>query len=370
MRILMVSMNSIHFQRWSEQLRDSDHEIHWFDINGGQKNQSLDFVEQHINWKYRFKKGRYFFKKISKKIPFLKPFFERNIEEVFKEKLEIIQPDIVHSFALYVSCTPILETMKQSKIPWVYSSWGSDLFYFKDVPKYRKDIEVVLPELEYLFTDCHRDQHLAKSLGFSGVSLGVFPGGGGFPLHEIETYKKPIKDRTIILVKGYQGRSGRAIQVLKALKKIENALIDYQVVVFGCTDEVLQFKESTNFNGVFYEHMSHKEILKLMGSSLVYIGNSNSDGMPNTLLEAICLGVFPIQSNPGRASEEVIDNGVNGLLIENCEDVDEISKSVHKAISNHEMIKNAYVINQEICKQWDRKKIQQAVIKSYNTITV
>ena len=103
MKILMVSMNSIHFQRWSEQLRDSGHEIHWFDIHGGQGSTSLDFVKQHTNWKYRFKKGRYLFKKISSAVPFLRSIFERDVEKVFKKKIEAIQPDVVHSFALYLS---------------------------------------------------------------------------------------------------------------------------------------------------------------------------------------------------------------------------------------------------------------------------
>jgi glycosyltransferase involved in cell wall biosynthesis len=369
MKILMVSMNSIHFQRWSEQLRDSGHEVYWFDIYGGVENQSLDFVTQYTGWKYRLKKGRYLFKKIGNKIPFLKHAFERNVAKVFKEQLTLIQPDIVHSFALYVSCTPILHVMKKSQIPWVYSSWGSDLFYYKDIPAYRKDIEIVLPEINYLFTDCHRDQTLAKELGFSGTSLGVFPGGGGFPLKEIKNYIKPIKDRKVILVKGYQGRSGRAIPVLKALKNIEKELNDYEVVVFGCSPEIIRFQKETKSQGTFHERLSHTDVLKLMGTSLIYIGNSNSDGMPNTLLEAICLGAFPIQSNPGGATAEVITHADNGLLISNCEDVDEIADLLYKAINDQEMIKKASIINQNICKQWDRMEIQQKVIHSYNEIT-
>ena len=370
MKIVMVSMNSIHFRRWSEQLRNSKHEIHWFDVNGGPENKQLDFVTQHVNWKYRFKKGHYFFKKVTSKLPFLKPIFERNIEKVFRKKIKEIQPDVVHSFALYVSCTPILQVMKQSKIPWVYSSWGSDLFYFKEVPRYRRDIEVVLPEIDYLFTDCLRDQGLAKSLGFSGESLGVFPGGGGFPIEKLKQYHTPISDRKIILVKGYQGRSGRAIPVLKALKALESKLVNFEIVVFGCSSEVIEYKDENNLKGIFHKQLSYDEVLKLMGAALVYIGNSNSDGMPNTLLEAMCLGAFPIQSNPGGATAEVITDGINGYLISDCEGVDEISDIIQRAISNLEMIAKSFEINQNLCKQWDRIEIQQKVMQSYSKISV
>ncbi len=369
MKILMVSMNSIHFQRWTEQLRDSGHEVHWFDIRGGGENVSLDFVIQHTNWKYRFKKGRYLFKKISHALPFLTGLFERNTATIFQKKLQEIQPDVVHSFALYVSCTPILKVMKASKTPWIYSSWGSDLFYFKDIPSYRKDIESVLPEIDYLFTDCHRDQTLAKTLGFSGTSLGVFPGGGGFYLKETAAHIKPTTARTTILVKGYQGRSGRAIPVLKALKNIENQLDSYQVVVFGCSPETLDFQAQAPKEWVFHKQMSHHGILKLMGSSLVYIGNSNSDGMPNTLLEAICMGAFPIQSNPGNASAEVITAGTNGLLIEDCEAITEIEKQLLEALQNPTLIATAFLHNQELKKQWARDTIQSQVINAYETVS-
>ncbi|WP_299213168.1 glycosyltransferase family 4 protein [uncultured Dokdonia sp.] len=370
MKILMVSMNSIHFQRWTEQLRDSGHEVHWFDVRGGAGNASLDFVKQHINWKYRFKKGRYLFKKISTKLPFLTAFFERNIETIFKEKLQEIQPDVVHSFALYVSCTPILNVMKASKIPWIYSSWGSDLFYFKDIPSYRRDIEAVLPEINYLFTDCHRDQELAKTLGFSGRSLGVFPGGGGFELEETKSYIKPIADRKLILVKGYQGRSGRAIPILQALNAMKKELNDYEVVVFGCSPETLDFKVNVPSQWIFHKQMSHHGILKLMGASVVYIGNSNSDGMPNTVLEAICMGAFPIQSNPGDATAEVITPEINGLLIEDCEDPAEIEKHILMALQNQELVATAFLYNQDLKKQWERQTIQQSVLKAYDTIKV
>ena len=43
--------------------------------------------------------------------------------------------------------------------------------------------------------------------------------------------------------------------------------------------------------------------------------------MSNTLLEAIVMGAFPIQLNPGGVTSEIIENGNNGLLIENPDSV-------------------------------------------------
>ena len=115
--------------------------------------------------------------------------------------------------------------------------------------------------------------------------------------------------------------------------------------------------------------LPHIEILKLMGEALIYIGNSNSDGMPNTLLEAIGMGAFPIQSNPGGASAEVITNNENGLLIEDYENVEEIKNLILNGLSNSKLVEKAFIINQmEIKPNFEIDKIKTNVLKAYNKV--
>ena len=55
-----------------------------------------------------------------------------------------VQPDVVHSFAMHLSCFPIYNTMKKyPNVKWVYSSWGSDLFFYKDNEMEAKKIKDV-----------------------------------------------------------------------------------------------------------------------------------------------------------------------------------------------------------------------------------
>lgn len=336
----MVSIPSLHFFRWTSQLQDSGHEVYWFDITGmSEKSERLNWVSQKVSWKLKWNyPGRLFVKKKFPKVyQFLQRFNEYKTASVFEHYLNEIKPDVVHSFALYLSCTPIISVMeKQPNQKWIYSSWGSDLFYFQNDKKYLKDIKRVLPRVNYLFTDCKRDYDIAKKYGFSGDFLGVFPGGGGFDLVHMEQFKLPFDKRNVILLKGFQGRSGRAISVLKAMEFLKNELSDYSIVVFGSDKETLDYvkksilKDWPNFQII--GKVSHQEVIELMGKSKIYIGNSNSDGIPNTLLEAICMEVYPVQSNPGGATAEVINHGVNGLLIENCEDVSEIKSKILDAI--------------------------------------
>jgi len=118
MKILLVSMQSIHVTRWTQQLEHAGHEVYWFNIRGGERNSQLPWVKQYTDWHQRFPniKGRYMLKKLGKKIRPLGIFLERDVESAFAKAIQEIQPDIVHSFALYVACTPILEVMKRNQI--------------------------------------------------------------------------------------------------------------------------------------------------------------------------------------------------------------------------------------------------------------
>lgn len=372
----MVSIFSPHFFNWTEQLRDSGHEIYWLDVyDSNTYVKKINFVEQIIGWKYRWDyPGRYYIKKLPLINELINRINEKELEDIFEEKFLEINPDVVHSFVLYLSCTPILRVMqKHAEKKWIYSSWGSDLYYFQNEKKHLEDIQRVLPRINYLFTDCQRDYSIANQCGFSGKFLGVFPGGGGYQLENYSKFLKSFESRDIILIKGYQGRSGRAIAVLKAIRKLESILSSFEVIVFGADKELLEFLDKTSYSRRhqidIFEKIPHSKVLELMGRSLIYIGNSISDGMPNTLLEAIIMGVFPIQSNPGGATAEIIEDGKNGLLIHDPENSDEIAMLLKKAIDSPEMLKSAITINtQKIKPRLKRNHIKEQVLNQYYLI--
>ncbi len=372
MKILLVSMNSIHFRRWTSQLEDAGHEVYWFDALGAEGYiGELPWVHQKTDWRLRIKKGRY----TLKKIPGFNKINERNIEQAFENYLLEINPDIVHSFVLYMSCFPILEVMRRNKhISWVYSAWGNDLYFYQHEPKFKKEIEAVLPELDYMFADCQRDINLAYALGFKGKSLGVFPGGGGYHLDLIQEPIKAISERKGILVKGYQGEKHRGLQVLKALEHLDTDepitffSTDESLLSYYCKSETLQKKDITFYTSS--KGLTHKEFCCKMNASLIYIGNNVSDGMPNTLLEAICFGAFPIQSNPGGASAEVIKDGLNGLLIPDCENIKEIRILVSKALDNTKLLEDAFNYNFYFKEQLEYYKIRENVFMSYESVKI
>lgn len=375
MKILMVSMRSIHFKRWCEQLEHTNHELHWFDVTDGSAFKELHWLKHHQNWRYKGKntRGRTFLKKY---FPKLHRMLEQDLAEAFEKVLQEVRPDAVQSFVMYKSAVPIFEVMQRNPhIKWIYSSWGSDLYYFKNLPDHRADLERVLPHIDYLFTDNFRDKAIAEDLGFRGKFLGAFPGGGGFHSKLLASFVLPLEQRDVILVKGYQGRSGRAIPVLNALLKIREKLASFKIMVFGADAEVVQYIHHTDFLkqniaviSSKKQMMAHTALLKQMGAALIYIGNSNSDGMPNTLLEAMIMGAFPIQSNPGGVTEEVLEHQKNGLLISNEENIDEIAALIERAIDDQDLREQAFKINQQLKEEFGFEAIKEKVIECYASI--
>lgn len=369
-------MPSVHVIRWIENLNDTNHEIYWFDVLGKGKLQTIYEIKQFTNWRKRkipYIKGEYWLSKnVSKTYKFLKPFLETTPNEALEKIILELKPDLIHSFEMQSCSYPILETMlKFSKIKWIYSCWGSDLYFYSKLSDHRAKIEQVLNRIDYLITDCNRDLDIALQNGFQGKFLGVIPGGTGFDLEKLQKYKLTIQQRKIILIKGYEHKFGRALNVLKAVHELKKELKEYKIVVFGAHESLSQYITLNKLDYTIYDRhgLSHQNLLELMGKSLIYMGNSISDGMPNTLLEAIVMGAFPIQSNPGNVTSEIIENNINGLLINNPESIPEIKKLLLLAINNPEMIVNAIILNEKLAKEkLEYFDNQQKIINLYADI--
>jgi glycosyltransferase involved in cell wall biosynthesis len=377
MKILMVSIFSQHFFNWTLQLEKSGHEVHWIDVyDSNTFVKKIDFVHQTVGWKDRLKyPGRYQVKKnfprLCKLINILN---QRKFIDVFETKLDDFQPDIVHSFVMYASTVPILGIMKKyPKIKWIYSAWGNDLYYYQNKKNYRQDMLQVLPSINYMFADCTRDYMIAKDLGFNGLYLGTFPTGGGYDLEAYNEYFSALHERKTIIIKGYEHKFGRCIKVLQAILQLKDELKNYKIKVFAANDKVFEFVKKCELSSMnnfqVYGRVSREEVLKLMGESLIYIGNSISDGMPNTLLEAIIMGAFPIQSNPGGATAELIEHEKNGILIQDPESSERIADIIRKALDNPELIKTGVNYNNLYIKpELERKNIQDRVLLKYKLV--
>lgn len=375
MKILMVSMQSLHFFSWTDQLKESGHDVYWFDVLDFEKNvEKLDWTHQIHHWKRKVNyPGRTFLKHNFPSIfKLVNRLNDIPIEKAFEKKLLEIKPDVVHSFAMQLSCIPILNVMKKyPNIKWMYSSWGSDMFYSDYLKIEKAKMTEALQRIDCLITDCQRDCKIAIEKGFTNKFLGVFPGNGGVDFDQFVTDQQ----RTIILIKGYNLKVARGMQIVKALdEEIIPLMQNYQIIIYGADDRLVNYVNSeerfTHLNLKVFtnkQFITNNELLGYMSKAYLHIGNSASDGLPNSLIEAMGMGAFPIQSNPGNVTTELIEHQKNGLLINDPEDISEIKSHLKFVFDHPKIVEEAQQYNQVFIKErYNRTSLKNTIIQLYD----
>ena len=379
MKILFVCQQYIHSVRWINQLKDSGHDIFVFDALDKPIHPELKWTHFFTDWSRRKVKPIRGEHTVYKKFPgiydYISPLLKVTASEKLIEIIKKIEPDLVHSLEMQSQSYHLLKAKKKLDFNWAYSSWGSDLYLYKDHPYHSKKIKRVLRRIDYAYIDNSRDRDYINKLDLAIKVMPIFPGGGGYETKAYKKYIQPIDQRKLILIKGYDHWAGRAVKVLNAIENVVDRLRNYQIYVYSAHHKVidkiaylnrkynLQIEYSSRF-----DQITQEQLLEKFGSAKISIGNSISDGIPNTLLEAMLLGAFPIQSNPGEVTEDYIEHAVNGLLIDDPEDEDEITDKIVVAIENEELIKKAFEINQLKVKELEYSDIQKRVLATYEKI--
>ncbi len=377
MKILFVCQQYIHSARWINQLRDTHHEVYVFDCLDHKIHEDLRWTHYTENWSKRKLpkiKGEY---SLGKKFPrfysFIEPWLKVTASEKLNEIIQKIQPDLVHSLEMQSETYHLLKVKK--RFLWAYFSWGSDLYLYQDKKAHSQKIRNVLSQIDYFFTDNSRDVSMAKELGFRGTQMPIYPGGGGYYLEKYKPFITPIEDRKLILIKGYHHWTGRALKILEAIELVTNEIPDYQIYVYSAhnivVDKIKEMNKSLDTKIQYssrHDQISHDKLLNLFGKARIAIASSISDGIPNTLLETIILGAFPIQSNPGKVTEDYITHNKNGFLITNPEDEKEISELIIRSIKETELLESAFQHNQKIAKTLEYDFVREKVLNSYSNI--
>ena len=373
-------MQYIHSARWINQLKDSDHEVFVFDCLDKPIHPDLQWTNFTTNWSKRkipHFKGEYFLeKKMPRYYQKIAPFLKVTASEKLEELIKKIQPDLVHSLEMQSETYPLIKVRKRIYFKWAYSCWGNDIYFYKNLNFHKMKIKNSLEFIDYCFLECERDQKLIRSISKKSKILGTnFPGGGGYDIKKHEVYSKPIKKRDLIVIKGYEHKFGRALNVLNALELLIDDIKQHRVYLYSAhetvIDKIKELNSAYDLNIKYssrYNQISQSELLERFGDAKIAIGNNISDGIPNTLLEAIILGAFPIQSNPGGATEEYITHNENGFLINDPENIEEIASHITKAINNSDLINKAFKINQQKAKELEYSKIKRKVLNAYKQI--
>lgn len=269
------------------------------------------------------------------------------------------QPHIIHSMetqgaGYLVEEVRRLIIKKKREFPkWWHSNWGSDIYLFGRLKEHQDRIREVMEHCDYYSCEGQRDVELAQKFGFRGGVLPVYPSGGGLKSELLGQLRKDTVStsrRKVIMLKGYQGWAGRALVGIRALERCADVLKDYTVVIY-CNTQGLDIKIAAELlsksTGIEVKRLPantpNEEILAWHGKARISIGLSISDAISTSLLEAMAMGSFPIQSNTSCGDEWIID-GETGLLV-SPEDPEIIEQAIRKALMDDPLVDSAAIRN-------------------------
>lgn len=389
MRILFVAMpNSIHTARWINMLTELGWEIALFPVyraNTHPELRNITFFSANPLQSRRKASGVRL-----KRWTSIAFFLDTLRRRIFKQQTRSLQewalrrvirtyrPDLIHSIEIQSAgylTLPVKDAMGRGFPTWWVTNWGSDIFLFGRLTEHRDRIRSVLQSCDYYSCECQRDVQLARAYGFTGKVMPVLPNAGGFELEKIQSLKQSIcpSKRRVILLKGYQHWAGRALVGLQALSRCADILKaeHYKVAIYVASYDVKiaaeLFEQDTGVTVELIPKVSHDDMLRWYNSARLYLGLSISDAISTSLLEAMAMGAFPIQSCTACA-DEWIEDGKSGLIVP-PEDPEEIANAIRKALLEDDLVDKAAELNRKVViERLDQSKIQQQVIAMYEDI--
>ncbi len=377
MKIIIVGMvNSIHLVKWVEHLfQYKKVEIIIFPVFPAKVHPRLLKISNSVNKKSNIKianllpwnQVNFFLLKLMNFL-FKDIFFTHWLNFLIKK----IKPDYLHSHELSTSSILCLRAKSyfQGTFPlWIVTNWGSDLYFFYKKKKFQKDLKNVLKFSNFYSAECKRDYRIAKKIGTNAKFLDCVINSGGIPLKYANKInkKKLTSSRKVIIIKGYHGLFGLALNSIKAIQKISHHLKNYTIVVYSADQIVIDYCNSIskrlNLNFEIYSkniNLTQKKMYELFSKSKVYIGISKSDGISTSLLESMAFGTFPIQANTSCANEWIL-NSQTGYIVDPL-NIELISKKILIAINNDKLVNQAAKLNwKTIVKRADSNKIKKII---------
>jgi glycosyltransferase involved in cell wall biosynthesis len=104
-------------------------------------------------------------------------------------------------------------------------------------------------------------------------------------------------------------------------------------------------------------------IADVMGRARVALAVNVTDGTPNTMLEAMIMGAFPVQSDT-ISTREWLRNGENGFLVP-PEEPEAVAAALREALTNDALVDRAMAVNERLTEQVGRDVVQPRIVRMY-----
>ena len=285
--------------------------------------------------------------------------------ERVRKAMQAVQPDLVH--AMRIPFEGIVAAAACLSEPLLISVWGNEFTVQAPSTLWMGLLtRRTLAHADGLHVDCQRDLHLAYDLGFSRERPKlVLPGGGGVRpevFHpgapELAALDDPLKAvlrgispeaKVVINPRGFRAyvRNDTFFQAIPRILKVHPRTV-FICPAMANQAQAKRWIEQLGIGAVVHllPMLSPIEMAATFQRAQVTVSPTEHDGTPNTLLEAMACGCFPVASDL-ESIGEWIDDGVNGLLFD-PDDPDALARAVNRALADADLRAQAAERNERL----------------------
>jgi glycosyltransferase involved in cell wall biosynthesis len=240
------------------------------------------------------------------------------------EVIQQVRPNLIHAMRIPyegIIASLALEQLPTLQPPLLISVWGNDFtLHAASNPWMAAYTRRTMKAASALHTDCYRDQRLAYQWGFlMGRPAAVLPGGGGIQLDLFcPPSNEELRKQVVINPRGVRAY----VRNDTFFKSIPWVLERFPGARFICTAmageaQALRWISELGIEQAvdLLPRQRRAEMAVRFQSAQVVVSPSTHDGTPNTLLEAMACGCYPVVGDI-EALREWIQPGENGALVD------------------------------------------------------
>lgn len=263
-----------------------------------------------------------------------------------------VQPDLVHAMRIPYEGMLATHALKaMTRIPLIISSWGNDFtLHMPSTPFMSHHTRQALQFTHAFHADCHRDVRLAQALGLnSSKPTLVAPGNGGIRTGIFHPNPQPVEEPVIINPRGVRpyvrnDNFFKAIPLI--LAKHPNAKFICASMA-GESQAIQWIKELGIAHAVeLLPPLPYREMANAFRRAPIMVSPSIHDGTPNSLLEGMACGCFPLAGDLESIREWITPNK-NGLLFDS-NNPQSIADATINAIENKDLRGKSVGPNQKL----------------------
>jgi glycosyltransferase involved in cell wall biosynthesis len=294
------------------------------------------------------------------------------------------RPHIIHTLGLDAASYLFDRTRKAHPEIMGIGRWvvqvrgGPDLALHQHDPGHRPRIESIFAHCDHLIADNVINYEDAVRLGLNRKKIetpgiGVVSGPGGVDVEHLRATWSQLpseRPRTILWPKTYETISSKALPVFEAIRLAWDRIapVTFEMLWLVQSDVQIWFNKSMpdhikaacNVHG----RLDREQVLAMLPRARVMLAPSLTDGIPNSMMEAMALGAFPIVS-PLDTITPVVKNEENVLFARNLYP-DEIANALVRAMEDDVLVDRAAERNvSKVNDLANRSRVKTNVVNYY-----